>query len=151
MTTIIKFTRPEIDFSKADVHFFIAMRNQPIGYEVVVPDSGTIDWATRPFGTVTISGDVEAALPHILAWIDPEAIVIDAYTWHDAIADALRNGTEVNLDTLPAGVLRHPGQGEGKVAATESDDDPATGWTHSSMVEAAVCAAFERRSGIDKW
>ncbi len=149
MTTIIKFARPEIDFSKADVHFFIAMRNQPIGYEVVVPDSGAIDWATRPFGTVTISGDVEAALPHILAWIDPEATVIDIYTWREAITEALRNGVEVNLDTLPAGVLRHPGQG--KVEAVESDDEPATGLTHASMVDAAACAALERRTGIDKW
>jgi hypothetical protein len=110
MNTTIKFKRPEIDFSDKDIHFFIAMRNVPIGYEVTVPGAGEIDWATRPFGTVTISGDIEAALPHILAWIDADAAASDKLTWRESIADTLRSGGEVDLDALPAGVLRYSGQ-----------------------------------------
>ena len=86
------------------------MRNVPIGYEVTVPEAGEIDWATRPFGTVTIGGDVDAALPHILAWIDADAAASDKRTWRETIAATLRSGGDVDLDALPAGVLRHPGQ-----------------------------------------
>lgn len=165
--TIINFKRPEIDFTGMDIHFFTAMRNQPIGYQVVVPADGEIKWDVAPFGSVTIDGDVEAALPHLLAWIDPAAICHQDLTWRQAIADNLRAGLTVDLDTLPVGVLRRQtGEAVGKTAGTSAyskanttDDttdetaDLPRGWTHASMVEAAAYARLSSRTRgrIDRW
>lgn len=160
--TIISFNRPQIDFTGKDVHYFIAMRNQPIGYQVVVPVAGEITWDVAPFGSVTIDGDVEEALPHLLAWIDPKAICIDELTWRQAIADNLREGLPVDLDTLPEGVLRNPKFASPVASATNYaggadadivEEDLPRGWTHASMMDAAACARLEQRTRgrIDRW
>jgi hypothetical protein len=60
----------------------------------------------RPFGVVTIAGDVVAALPAVLAWINPEATVSNiGLTWHRVISAMLEKEGSFNIGTLPAGVL----------------------------------------------
>lgn len=62
--------------------------------------------AYRPFGVLTIVGDVAAVLPAVLAWIDPEATVNTlGLSWRDVISANLLRGESVNIDELPAGVL----------------------------------------------
>jgi hypothetical protein len=62
--------------------------------------------AYRPFGVLTIVGDVAAVLPAVLAWIDPEATVSNiGLSWRDVISAKLLRGESVNIDELPAGVL----------------------------------------------
>lgn len=60
----------------------------------------------RPFGELTIAGDVAAALPAVLAWIDPGAIVNTlGLSWRNAISAILVLEGSFNIDKLPAGVL----------------------------------------------
>jgi hypothetical protein len=60
----------------------------------------------RPFGEVTIAGDVAAVLPAVLAWIDPEAKVSNIdLTWRRVISAMLETEGSFNIETLPAGVL----------------------------------------------
>ncbi len=60
----------------------------------------------RPFGELTIAGDVVAALPAVLAWINPEATVSDiGLFWHRVISAMLEREGSFNIDKLPAGVL----------------------------------------------
>lgn len=62
--------------------------------------------AFRPFGALTMEGEVARALPAVLAWIDPEATVSNtSWSWRDAISEQLLSGGAVNIDELPAGVL----------------------------------------------
>lgn len=145
MNTIIKCARPEIDFTDKDIHFFAAMRNQPISYEVAVPGEGEIRWDVRPFGEVTVIGDIEEALPHILAWVKPDVIVAEGWTWRDAIAETMSLGGSVNFDQLPEDILY------ATLPEVEEEDDLPRGWTASAMVDAAVCDGLQRRTGIDKW
>ena len=62
--------------------------------------------AFRPFGNLSMEGEVARALPAVLAWINPEAMVIGTgWSWRDAISEQLLRGDSVNIDELPEGVL----------------------------------------------
>lgn len=60
----------------------------------------------RPFGALTMEGEIARALPAVLAWINPEATVSNtSWSWREAISEQLLSGGAVNIDELPAGVL----------------------------------------------
>ena len=60
----------------------------------------------RPFGELTIAGNVAAALPAVLAWINPAASLSNiGMPWRDAISAMLMLEGTFNIDKLPAGVL----------------------------------------------
>ncbi len=60
----------------------------------------------RPFGNLSIEGDVQAALPAVLAWINNEAMLVGSgWSWQDAVSETLLRGDSVNIERLPAGVI----------------------------------------------
>ena len=60
----------------------------------------------RLFGELTMEGEIALALPAVLAWIKPEAMVSNtSWSWRNAIGETLLNGDSVNIDELPDGVL----------------------------------------------
>ena len=60
----------------------------------------------RLFGELTMEGEIALALPAVLAWINPEAMVSNtSWSWRNAIGETLLNGDSVNIDELPDGVL----------------------------------------------
>lgn len=60
----------------------------------------------RPMGKVSIEGDVELALPALLAWINPFARVEGTgWSWRAAIAESMRSHQTVDFDGLPPGVV----------------------------------------------
>lgn len=62
--------------------------------------------AFRPFGNLSMEGEIARALPAVLAWINPEATVSGTgWSWRDAISEQLLRGDSVNIGELPEGVL----------------------------------------------
>ena len=62
--------------------------------------------AFRPFGDLSMEGEVARALPTVLAWINPEATVTGTgWSWRDAISEQLLRGDSVKIGELPEGVL----------------------------------------------
>ncbi|CAN5613113.1 hypothetical protein BH11CYA1_BH11CYA1_33500 [soil metagenome] len=60
----------------------------------------------RPFGELTMEGEIVLALPAVLAWINPHATVSNtSWSWRNAISETLLSGGTVNIDELPPEVL----------------------------------------------
>jgi len=60
----------------------------------------------RPFGKLSIEGDARSALPAVLAWIDDQAVLASGRLWQEVISENLLAGRIVNVEKLPAGVVR---------------------------------------------
>jgi hypothetical protein len=108
--------------SETDTIAYVLCQRQPIPTELLCPfsvgevisHSSVINLngdvlaplTYRPFGELTISGNVAGALPVVLAWIDPTATVNNTnLSWRDTISTKLLRGESVNIDELPADVL----------------------------------------------
>ena len=73
---------------------------------IKLDDGDPAPLAFRPFGNLSMEGEVARALPAVLAWINPEATVSGpGWSWRDAISEQLLRGDSVNIDELPAGVV----------------------------------------------